>query len=74
MRSEDHSASDRPAYATLKQAAEWLSLSTRTVRRLIERGELPGYKLGKRKIIRVKWQDVEALLEPIDPGERGTGQ
>jgi len=44
------------------------------VRRLIERGELPGYKLGKRKIIRVKWQDVEALLEPIDPGERGTGQ
>ena len=74
MSSKDRFASVRPTYLTLRQTAEWLSVSSRTVRRLIERGELPGYQLGKRKIIRVKWEDVEALLEPIGHGGKEASQ
>jgi excisionase family DNA binding protein len=31
---------------TLKQLAEHLQLSERTIYRLLERGELPGFKVG----------------------------
>jgi excisionase family DNA binding protein len=49
---------------TISAAAERLSVSTKTVRRMIARGELPAYRVGV-KSIRLDSVDVERLLRPI---------
>ena len=59
-----------PSYISLKEAAKILSVSEKTIRRHIARGELPAYTLGKRvtgsgRTIRVRLEDVEALLHRI---------
>jgi excisionase family DNA binding protein len=51
-------------YETLEHAAHRLDTSLRTVRRMIARGELTGYRFGPR-MIRVLAADVDALLRPI---------
>jgi excisionase family DNA binding protein len=59
---------------SLQQVAEYLAVDAKTVRRLIGTGELPAYRVagwsnktprGKGKLIRVKPDDVEALLRRI---------
>ena len=52
------------SYLSLDQAAERLNVSKRTIRRAIAAGELPAYRMGQR-VVRVKADDVEALLRPI---------
>ncbi len=46
-----------------KEVAEYLSVSTKTIERLVQRGELPQYKIGKT--VRYKKEDVEKYLESI---------
>ncbi len=51
---------DRPRWATVRDVAEMLSITPRTVYRMIESGALPGVKFGegRRQNIRIP---VEAL-------------
>jgi excisionase family DNA binding protein len=51
---------------SMDTAADNLGVSKRTIRRLIESGDLPAYKIGG-KIVRVDADDVAKLLKPIDP-------
>lgn len=44
-----------------EDVAAWLGISTRGARKLLERGDLPSFKLGKRWLCRVV--DVEAALQ-----------
>jgi excisionase family DNA binding protein len=53
-----------PENASPAQAARYLGVSQRYVYLLIDRGELPAYRLGA-KILRVRRGDVEALLQPV---------
>ena len=46
--------------SSLKQIARQLNVSEATIRRLIERGELPGIRIGR--VLRVDQADVEALI------------
>lgn len=52
---------------SIGQAAEYAGISTKTVRRRIADGSLPGYRAGKR-LIRVDQADVDRLLRPIPVG------
>lgn len=52
-------------YITLDEAADYLSCSVLTVRRRIAAGDLPGFKVGRSKSIRVRLDDVEAMMRPI---------
>lgn len=45
-------------------AAEYLGVSTKSVRRRIAEGVLPAYRVGPR-FIRVYVSDIEALMNPI---------
>jgi len=45
---------------SIKEAAEYLALSTWTVRELIWKGELPHVRLGRRILLDL--QDLEALV------------
>lgn len=50
--------------ASLATAASRGSISTDTVRRMIARGELTGYRLGPRTL-RIDLDEFEALIQPI---------
>lgn len=52
---------------TLAEAAERLSVSVRTVRRLIAYGYLPGYRVGPR-VLRVHEDDVTAAVRRLPDG------
>jgi excisionase family DNA binding protein len=51
-------------YITIQDAADRLAVGPRVIRRMIATGELPGYRL-RTKVIRVRADDVDALLRPI---------
>ncbi len=55
---------DLPVYVSLDEAAEMMSLSTRTIRRRISDGTIPAYQCGKRPI-RIRLDDLEAALRRI---------
>lgn len=50
------------------EAARYLGITTRTLYRLIDGGELPAFKFGR--VIRLKQSDVEGFVEAarITPG------
>ena len=49
------------------EAAEYLGITDRTLRRMVARGELPGYRLGPR-LTRFDQSDLDAALRPIPAG------
>ena len=51
---------------TIDQAAEELSISRRSLRRLITSGDLPAYHLGSLpQIVRIDSDDLDKLLNPL---------
>lgn len=59
-----------PRLGSLAAAADRMGVSPDTVRRMIDRGELTGYRLGKR-LIRIDLDELEASIKPI-PTEQPT--
>ena len=55
----------------LQQAAEVAACSVSTLRNLIARGDLTAYRFGPR-MIRIRRQDLEALLQPYQGGQAGS--
>ncbi|MBU1802963.1 MAG: excisionase family DNA-binding protein [Actinobacteria bacterium] len=53
-----------PVYLSLDEAAEVMSLSTRTIRRRISDGTIPAYQCGRRPI-RIRLDELEAALSRI---------
>jgi excisionase family DNA binding protein len=47
----------------LAAGAESVNVHARTLRRLIAKGELPAYRVGKN--IKVDLNDLEAILKPV---------
>lgn len=52
------------AYVGIPEAATYLDVATKTIRRLIAEKKLPAYRLGNR-VIKVKIVDLESVLTPI---------
>ncbi len=55
---------DLPVYVSLEEAADMLSLSTRTIRRRISDGTIPAYQCSRRPI-RIRLDELEAALRRI---------
>lgn len=53
---------------TLEEAAKACGVTILTMRRWITEGRLRAYRLGPR-LIRVETEDINALFEPMGPGE-----
>ena len=62
----------RRRYISIAEAADYLQISTRTVRRLISDGELNGYRIGQSgRLIRVDINEIdEQLMRPINEPPR----
>ena len=60
---------DEITWLSTREAAGQLGVTTRTLYRLIDNGQLPAYKFGR--VIRLKEHEVEAFVEGarITPGE-----
>ncbi|WP_028645237.1 helix-turn-helix domain-containing protein [Nocardioides sp. URHA0020] len=54
----------------IADAAIYLDVAEITVRRLISRGELRGYKIRGARLIRIDRHELDALMRPIPTGER----
>lgn len=54
------SPSDHLQLQTIETIAKWCEVSTKTVRRWIDRGELDAYRLGRQ--LRVSERDLELFL------------
>lgn len=50
---------------SLKEAADRVGVSVKTIRRRIADGQLPAYRTGR--ILRIKRADLEALMQPVNP-------
>lgn len=57
--------SPHPRLGPLAAAAELLQCHPRTVRRMVSRGELAGYRVGAGRMIRVDLNEVDQLLQRI---------
>jgi len=53
-----------PVYLSLEEAAQYMSVSVKTIRRWIAAGTLPAYRCGKRAI-RIMVEDLEAAPRQI---------
>jgi excisionase family DNA binding protein len=58
-----------PVYVSLEEAAEMMSLSTRTIRRRISDGTIPAYQCGRR-FIRLRLDELESALRRIPSARR----
>lgn len=57
-----HTAPNR--LVRMDTAAEWLDVDPKTIRRMVSKGTLHGYRVGGR-LLRVDMAEVEALARPI---------
>jgi excisionase family DNA binding protein len=53
--------------ASIAEAATYAACNPRTIRRMIARGELTGYRMGPR-LVRVDLAEVDAALKVIPTG------
>ncbi len=62
-------AQEEISWLSTREAAGQLGITTRTLYRLIDSGQLPAYKFGR--VIRLKESEVETFVEAarIVPGE-----
>ena len=54
-------------YYGIREAAEQCACSPYTIRRAIAKGELPAYRLGSSRVIRIKPRDLEKFMRPVTP-------
>lgn len=50
---------------TIRQAAEYLGVTDRTIRNYIARGDLPAARIRGSRQVRIDQTDLDALLQPI---------
>jgi excisionase family DNA binding protein len=54
-----------PDWLSVQEVADRYGISSKTVRRLIARGELPASTLRGSRVLRVATVDVDRLLRPV---------
>lgn len=54
--------------ASIDEAAEYLGVNPRTIRRRIAEGEIPAFRIAGTRTIRIRLEDLEASLRPIPSG------
>jgi excisionase family DNA binding protein len=54
-------------FVSIKQAAEYIGVTDRTIRQMIADGRVPAYKSGGR-LVRLDLNEVDAALQPYGGG------
>ncbi|MGO3152093.1 MAG: helix-turn-helix domain-containing protein [Galactobacter sp.] len=72
-RNRNHSPLSGPQMTVL-DVAELIGCEHKTVRRLIDRGELPAYRFGTSRVLRIDPADVQRLMTEVNPVGRALHQ
>ena len=67
-----HTPPESRRWIDQRQAADYLGITDRTLRRMIAAGKLPAYRLGPR-LLRIDVADLDALLRPVPVGGGSRG-
>lgn len=61
-------ASDEIEWLSTQEASRRLGITTRTLYRFVDQGDLPAYRMGR--VIRLKATDIDAFIDSsrIEPG------
>ncbi len=51
-------------YVTITDAADYLGVTTRTIRQMIADGRLRGYRSGSR-LVRLRVDEIDAAMQPF---------
>ena len=62
-RSNKHSRTGR-AYISINDAAEYLGVTSRTIRQMVSDGRLRAYRSGKR-LVRLRIDEIDAAMTPF---------
>ncbi len=54
----------RRRYVTIADAADYLNVTTRTIRQMIADGRLTGYRSGSR-LVRLDLNEIDAAMRPF---------
>jgi excisionase family DNA binding protein len=54
-------------YVGITEAATYLDVTQKTIRKLIASGDLPAYRLGTH-VLKIKIADLDAVLKPVPGG------
>jgi excisionase family DNA binding protein len=57
-------------WLTLTEAATYMGVHSKTLRRRVSEGNLPAVRMAGSRLIRVRRSDLDALLTPIPTTER----
>lgn len=52
-------------WLSIRQAADYTGASTDTIRRRISDGQLPASYVGRSHMLRIRTDDLDALMRPI---------
>ena len=64
---------DRPGrWLSLTQAADRLGVAPRTVRRMVARGQLTGYRVGDTKLLRLDEVEVDGCMRAVPSASAGS--
>jgi excisionase family DNA binding protein len=58
-----HAMSGRP-YLSISETADYLGVTTRTVRQMVSDGRLTAYHLGAR-VVRLRRNEIDAAMQPF---------
>jgi excisionase family DNA binding protein len=61
----------KPRWSSPGAAADYLGVSSRTIRRRIADGSLPAHRFGPR-LLRIDLNDVDKLFRPVPAAGNGT--
>lgn len=64
MSTSNHGGPEGPRALSIKASASYLGVSPDTVRRLVDAGELPAFRVGS-KLLRIMSADLDALMRPV---------
>lgn len=62
-------AIDQPRMVTIEAAADYLGVSVKTIRRRIGAGDLRAYRLRSTRLIRLRLDDLDQLMQPVLGGD-----
>lgn len=65
-------STDQPVareWLTIDDAAEYIGVTERTIRKYISQGTLPASRIKGSRLVRIDRPDLDALFVPIEPNE-----
>jgi excisionase family DNA binding protein len=66
---KNNTRAPRRELISLADAAREVGIHPKTIARMIASGDIPGYKVGRRGLLKIDARDLDLLARRVRPGE-----